>query len=365
MVILVKLLSFVRPPNQYTDEDIQENNQGKNIVQKVKLVPSFLVFTAIIAIFSVFVPSNTFAMGKKPELMDLRKDVFVVAIPTYPGFAIPFIAEKKGFFSNQKVVLKRIDDPAIINSGIIKGEIDGTFTSTDSFVLAAAQGVDAQAVLLADESYGADGIVVKKNIKNIGELKGKKIALNIGWPGHFFLLYNLDKVGLTPGDVTIINMDADKAGAAFVSGKLDAAVTWEPWLSKAREYTDGKVLVSTKDIRGIIIDPLIVSSATILKYPGSVQAFVDGYYKAFKWYMENKTEGNSIMANAFGLAQEEFEAMISSSFLLGPAESKKMLQRGGDIEKLFTMSAALWTASKVIDKKPETITLPVNAEFIR
>lgn len=318
-----------------------------------------IIFSMIFALMGCTKP----ATEEKKVTVSTKKDTFVVAIPTYPGFAIPFIAEKMGFFKDQKVVLKRIDDPAVINSGMIKGEIDGSFTSTDSFVLAASQGVNAKAILLADESHGADGIVVKKKIASINDLKGKKVALNIGWPGHFFLLYNLDKAGMSPSDVTIVNMDADKAGAAFVSGKLDAAVTWEPWLSKAQEYSGGKVLVSTKDIRGIIIDPLIVSSDTIQKFPGSVQAFVKGYFDAYNWYLNNKTEGNKIMADALGLKTEEFEAMISNSMLLGSAENKQMLQPGGDIEKLFNKAADLWLAAKVIDKKP-TVEKPVTAEFI-
>jgi len=318
-----------------------------------------IIFSMIFALMGCTKP----ATEEKKVTVSTKKDTFVVAIPTYPGFAIPFIAEKMGFFKDQKVVLKRIDDPAVINSGIIKGEIDGSFTSTDSFVLAASQGVNAKAVLLADESHGADGIVVKKKIADIKGLKGKKVALNIGWPGHFFLLYNLDKEGMSPSDVTIVNMDADKAGAAFVSGKLDAAVTWEPWLSKAQEYKGGKVLVSTKDIRGIIIDPLIVSSDTIQKFPGSVQAFAKGYFEAYNWYLTNKAEGNKIMAEALGLKAEEFEAMISNSMLLGPTENKQMLQPGGDIEKLFNKAGDLWLAAKVIEKKP-VVEKPVTAEFI-
>lgn len=334
-------------------------------MQNSRQLVRLIVFFFIGLLLTVLESDKTLAMGKAPEHVAGIKETFVVAIPTYPGFAIPFIAEKKGYFGNQKVILKRIDDPAIINSGIIKGEIDGSFTSTDSFVLAALQGVNAQAILLADESYGADGIVVKKSIKTVEELKGKQVALNIGWPGHFFLLYNLDKVGLSPNDVTIINMDADKAGAAFVSGKLDAAVTWEPWLSKAAENPDGNVLISTKDIRGIIIDPLIVRSDTIRNFPGSVQAFVDGYYMAYKWYMENRAEGDSIMARALGLEQEDFEAMIRNSILLGPTESKKLLQPGGDIEKLFRKAAALWFKSGVIDNMPGSEVAPVSARFIR
>ena len=102
---------------------------------------------------------------------------FVVAIPTYPGFAIPYLAKEKGYFGDAKVELKRMDDAAAINAGLIRGDIDACFTSVDSFVLAASQGVEAKAVLMSDESRGADGIVVKPQIKDVADLKGKKVRL--------------------------------------------------------------------------------------------------------------------------------------------------------------------------------------------
>jgi NitT/TauT family transport system substrate-binding protein len=34
-------------------------------------------------------------------------------------------------------------------------------------------------------------------------------------------------------DIQSIQMEQDKAGAAFVAHKVDAAVTWEPWLTRA------------------------------------------------------------------------------------------------------------------------------------
>ena len=66
------------------------------------------------------------------------------------------------------------------------------------------------------------------------------------------MLTVLKKAGLTDKDVEVVPMSA---GAAFMAGKVDAAVTWEPWLSKGAS-ANGKVLVSTKDLPGIIVDSI-------------------------------------------------------------------------------------------------------------
>lgn len=278
---------------------------------------------------------------------------FVVAIPTYPGFAIPFLAQSKGFFP-KNVQIKRIDDAAAISSGLIRGDIDATFTSVDAFVLSEAQGVRAVAVLLSDESRGADGIVVKPEISKLNDLKGKKVAANLGWPGHFFLLYNLREAGIPYSDVTLTNMDADKAGSAFLSGALDAAVTWEPWLSTATSGGKGKILISTATRPGVIVDPMLVSERALKEERGSVQAFVNGYYKALEAYRADPAGGGKIMAEALGLPAKDFTAMTATFHLIGPDEAIKRLGEGGSVEKLFGVASEIWKTAGVIDRSVDS-----------
>jgi len=57
-------------------------------------------------------------------------------------------------------------------------------------------------------------------------------------------------------DLKAIDMKAGDAGSAFVAGKVDAAVTWEPWLPRAKETPFGHVLLSSDKTPGIIVDSL-------------------------------------------------------------------------------------------------------------
>jgi len=216
--------------------------------------------------------------------------------------------------------------------------------------LAASQGVQPQAVLMSDESRGADGIVTKAEIRGLPDLKGKKVAANLGWPGHFFLLYNLQKEGVRFDDVPITNMDADKAGAAFVSGSLDAAVTWEPWLSKATSGQNGKILISTADLPGVILDVMLVRDGSVKNRSKAIQAFVDGYYKAFEAYQSDKAGGTKIMAEALGLQPEEFEAMTQGFRFISADEAKELLKPSdGAVAKLFQEAAQIWLKGGVIE----------------
>lgn len=275
---------------------------------------------------------------------------FVIAIPTYPGFGIPYLAENKGLFKEMNVQLVRMDDSAAINAGMERGDIDACFTSVDSFVLLAAANIRAKAVLMSDESKGADGIVVKKSIKDLAGLKGKKVAANLGWPGHFFLLYNLKKAGISFNDVEIMNLDADKAGAAFVSGTLDAAVTWEPWLSKATSAGNGTILVSTRTLPGVILDVMVVRDDSLTNKQAEVQAFVNAYYQALQAYNQDKPGTSAIMASALGLKPEDFTAMAEGFRFIEAAEANTLLAPNGSVSSLFQSASDIWAEAKIIDK---------------
>lgn len=275
----------------------------------------------------------------------------VVAIPTYPGFALPYLAQKGNMFGATKVDIRRMDDAAAINAGMVRGDIDLCFTSVDSFVLAAAQGVDAVAFMMTDESQGADGIVAKKAITSVAGLKGKKVAANLGWPGHFFLLYNLRKNGVPFDAVPITNMDADQAGAAFVSGSLDAAVTWEPWLSKAGSAGNAQILVSTKTMPGVIVDVGLARRQTTMERTADVQAFVNGYYRALAAYRADPTAAAAVMAPALGLKPDDFAAMSQTFRFIDQVEARKALASGqGSVATLFSEAATVWQDAKVVDK---------------
>ena len=80
-------------------------------------------------------------------------------------------------------------------------------------------------------------------------------------------MYLLKKNSMSVDDVQIIDTESGAAGAAFVSGKVDAAVTFEPWLSKAKERKDGKVLISSADAPGVIVDTVSVNETYLKNNP--------------------------------------------------------------------------------------------------
>jgi len=82
-------------------------------------------------------------------------------------------------------------------------------------------GGDATMALIA----GAGSGIVKGDLKS---LKGKKIAASFGTINHLFVLGLLEKAGLTPADVTLVNTPPPDMTVALLAKGIDAFACWDP-----------------------------------------------------------------------------------------------------------------------------------------
>jgi len=156
------------------------------------------------------------------------------------------------------------------------------------------------AVLPMDDSKGGDGIVARKEIASVKDLKGKKVAFSEGSVSHFFLAFLLKQNGMSLKDVTVVNMTAGDAGAAFVAGKVDAAVTWEPWLTKGKSAPHGKILVDSSATPNLIVDVLVFRKDVIKARPKDMENIVKAWVKAVDYWKQYPDDANKIMSEAVG-----------------------------------------------------------------
>lgn len=221
---------------------------------------------------------------------------------TWVGYGPLFLAREKGFFKEENV------DVDLINMEVPKegffalaaGRLDGVVSTIDTMVLYLKTGKEYQYVLALDDSAGGDGIVARKEITSLKDLKGKKVAFDEGSVSQFFLNVLLKEAGLAQKDIEAVNMSAGDSGAAFVAGKVDAAVTWEPWLTKGKSAPHGHLLVDSSKTPGLITDVLIFRRDVIEKRGREVQGVVNAWNKAVAYWEKNPKESNEIMAKAVG-----------------------------------------------------------------
>ncbi len=280
---------------------------------------------------------------------------FRITFNTWVGFAPLYLAQEKGLFEQNgvpKVEIVRIEDAGARKSSMLSGRIEGYASSIDNWALDSAQGVEGKIVLAFDESAGGDGIVARKDTKTVADLKGQTVGVQPGMPGQFLLFYIMEKNGLKPADIKTVDMDSDKAGAAFVANKIDAAVTWEPWLSKAAE-ANGHVLVSTKDNPGLIVDVLVAPEKVLNERRAEVEGVVKAWFAALDYWQANKSEADQIMATALGLQPDEFAAMCEGVNHMDLAENRAYFGTAaepGPAFGVYDSAGKIWSGQGIIQQ---------------
>jgi NitT/TauT family transport system substrate-binding protein len=294
-----------------------------------------------------------------------------LGMSTWLGYAPLFLAKEKGFFQKRgiEVEVVVIESPADRRAAFAADKIQGMATTVDTHVMTAAaeNPIPVKQVLALDDSHGGDGIVAKKEIKTIKDLKGKTVAAQLGaGASYFWLNYVLNQNGLKLSDLKAVDMKAGDAGAAFVAGKVDAAVTWEPWLSKAKETPFGSVLLASDKTPGIIVDSLAFKPAFLKARGADVKKIVTAWNEAVKFAAENPKEADAIMAKFTNQKPEEFTKEKGGVRFYGDKENKEYFgtaQKPGLLYTVTQRAADLWFNLKFIKTKPKAADL-IDGSFL-
>jgi len=229
-------------------------------------------------------------------------DTVKIAHSTWVGYGPLYIARDKGFFKQNGVDVDLVvmEDPKERFPTLMADRIQMIASTVDTALLYMKTPNDYQYVVAIDDSHGGDGIVAKKDITSIADLKGKKVAVNDGSVSEFYLNVLLAKAGLNESELNTVNMTAADAGGAFVAGRVDAAVTWEPWLSRGKATSFGHLLVNSSTSPGLITDVLIAKTDWVNAHQKDVAAIVKSWYEAVAFYEQHPDEAIPIMAKGVG-----------------------------------------------------------------
>ena len=254
----------------------------------------------------------------------------VVGHDLWIGYSGAFVADAKGYFEDAglDVDFKQFPGPGDTLPALISGNLDIGLTTLHNLALASlGQKKPLTSIYLLDTSNGADAIVAKKGIKSVKDLKGKKVAATDGEINHMMLIAALDENGMTQDDIEFVNMNADDAGGAFVAGKLDAAVTWEPWVTKSKS-AGGNVIFTSADIPDTILDSVAVTPQTMKSKKAELVAFLAAIDKGVAYLRSNQDESAKIIGKVLDTPPADIIEMLSTDKIYDLADNKELYSSG-------------------------------------
>jgi NitT/TauT family transport system substrate-binding protein len=246
----------------------------------------------------VIVPDQTLPPVKGvSNYQPMAENTVRFAINVWAGWA-PIILANNGFKAGHawktpegqdfKVELVLIDNPVQMRDAYAAGNVHigwGTLDMVPLFMpeLMKDSRTMPRIYQQVDWSNGGDGIVVREEIKEARDLRGKKIVLAGNSPSHYFALNILVASGVQPFEVQwVFTEDAFQAAAAFNAQKdIAAAVSWAPDIYNLAEKVKGnRLLVTTAQANKLIADIWFARADFARDHPGIIEGLVRGIFDA-------------------------------------------------------------------------------------
>jgi len=294
---------------------------------------------------------------------------FILGVSPMSGWYAWYGIEGTGIFKDNGVNVTIKFFPVYSDSltAFYSGQVDGICIAASDAIAPLNEGVDFKIVLVNDNSYGADGLVAKEGINTIKDIKGKKVATEVGTLEHMFLLKILQDNGMTIDDIDFTNMTINDAGPAFIAGSVDAAVLWEPTLSTAIQ-AGGNLLYSTKSEPGLIPDTLAVRDEVLKSSSDAVQKIVNSWFDGVEKLKVMDKDFLQEICDRAELKYEDYLIMLDGVVIFDKDINLKTFQKGDDYTYLnYTLkkSAEFLVDTKMIEKEPEDVSVILDDTYVK
>ena len=264
-----------------------------------------------------------------PAAYQPKDNIVDIELSEYAGYAGLIVAngglepsETSPFFKKHgfklRIKLSEEESWSALNSG----KMGASATTVD---VLGVYGKQFQVMVPAQIGFsrGADGVVVRSDIKRINGLKGRVLATAQFTEADFFIRYLAQEAGLginmlpdlkTRPDPEKLNLvfcqDAFAAGDVFLQElkqggtRLAGCVTWAPKTTEVAQEIGGKAHILTTSLNLLIVaDILIVNKGFAQQHTNMVAALVQGLL-----------EGNRMVRDSYGGSSSAHLDVISKAF---------------------------------------------------
>lgn len=280
-------------------------------------------------------------------------------------------AKKYGF--RVKLALSEAESWNALNSG----RLAASATTADVLAVYGRQ-FEVSVPALIGYSRGADGIVVRSDIKRVNQLRGRTLATAQFTEADFFIRYLAQEAGMPvrmlgslqdAPDADALNLvfceDGFVAGDVFLAelkagrSRLAGFVGWAPKTTEVAQQSGGKahVLATNRNLL-IVADVLVVNRGFAQQNPEMVKGLVHGLLEGNRIVRDTPNAAIDAVAGAFKWTREKATAELAKVHLANHPENLAFFS--GQIDAAGSFSGIY--SSSIYSYGPGLIRSPVDGD---
>lgn len=272
-----------------------------------------------------------------------RQEPLRIGVNAWPPFELLYLAREKGFFQAENVDVDLVDFSSY--TGILRayhqGNVDGFFATLNEVQIADNFQDQPVVTLVVDYSFGGDALVVRDGIRDLKGLKGRRIAFEESALGSYALERILEIGGLRADDVVTVSRLPEEAEQDFHRGTVDGVITYEPGLGRLLRTEGARVLFSSRDIPGEIVDVMAMRRSVVDRRAAELRGVLRAWFRAVACMKEQPQEAAAGMARRHNLTVEEFLQGLEGAHVPDLTENRQLLGSSSAPGKLHETAARL------------------------
>lgn len=241
--------------------------------------------------------------------VDRPQETLRVGAVLWPGYEPLYLADKLGYYQGQPIkVIDYLSNTDTILAFKNHNLHAAAFTLDETLQLL-SDGIDLDVILIMDMSYGGDVILANPGIDRVEDLRGKPVAVESSAVGMFVLKRALELHDMDVSDIQVVSTNAMEQASSFTSGKIVAAVSFDPYRTQLVKSGKQEIFNSTL-IPNEIIDVLVVRRSYSEQYPDTVKQLVEAWFRALDYQTENPEKSAAYSLKRFDTTVEDYIASL-------------------------------------------------------
>lgn len=249
-----------------------------------------------------------------------------LATNDWPGYRPFYLAQQNEYVDADDLHLVELTSTSEVLRSFRNGVIDAAAVTLDEALALREEGFEFKIVLVTDISHGGDVIIAQKGLTTMHALMGKHIGVETTALGAYVLSRALELSGLSAKDVRIDPLEYSEHENAFLLGKVDAVVTFEPMRSDLLK-AGGEIVFDSTQIPGEVVDVIIVRDEFLKQHPAKVRRILNAWFRALNQLETNFNETVETLAAMNHLSAAEYRGVLKGMKIPGRTENKIFLDR--------------------------------------
>ncbi|MBI4596138.1 MAG: NrtA/SsuA/CpmA family ABC transporter substrate-binding protein [Candidatus Tectomicrobia bacterium] len=274
---------------------------------------------------------------RTPKGYSGKVESITIGTPPLESSALIYIAEERHFFTDKglSVTIRGYDTGVSAFNGLLKGEVDIAVPAEYPLIVAAFKREKVRAIASIDKvSYFY--LIGRKDrgIKDISNLKGKKIGVVRKTIAEFYLGRFLDLNGINIGQVTLIDVSPSRSEDAIIRGDVDAIISRPPYIRPIEERLGVNAVIWPAQSGQALYAILIGRNDWITGHPEPIKRLLSSLAQAEEYIIHHSAETKAILQKKLNLtdhdvtkvwSENQFSLSLDQSFILAMEDEARWM----------------------------------------